>query len=99
LSRRRRRRRRRLVKQQRGPGEAPRAGAGVGALDAGADIDATAIVSSSLTWWPVNVDGADLRRGISGELMAQICREMVVNPWRSAQDMGVWKAEVGELWE
>jgi hypothetical protein len=56
-------------------------------LDAGANIDATAIVSSSLTWRPVNVHGADLRRGILGELMAQICREMVVNPWRSAHDM------------
>jgi hypothetical protein len=22
---------------------------------------------------------------------------MVVNPWRSEQEMGVWKAEVGEL--
>jgi hypothetical protein len=31
-------------------------------LDAGADIDVTATVSSSLTWRPVNVDGADLRR-------------------------------------
>jgi hypothetical protein len=31
--------------------------------------------------------------------MVQICREMVVNPWRSAQDMGVRKAEVGELRE
>jgi hypothetical protein len=37
--------------------------------------------------------------GSRGELRAQICHEMVVNPWRSAQDMGVRKAEVGELWE
>jgi acetamidase/formamidase len=35
-------------------------------LDAGANIDATTIVSSSLTWQPVNVDGADLRRGDLG---------------------------------
>jgi hypothetical protein len=67
----------------------------------GADIDATAIVSSSLTWLPVNIDGADLRRGDlgGGELRAQICCEMVVNLGRSAQDMGVRKVDVGELWE
>jgi hypothetical protein len=35
-------------------------------LDAGGDIDATTIISSSLTWRPVNIDGADLRKGISG---------------------------------
>jgi hypothetical protein len=35
-------------------------------LDARDDIDATAIVSSSLSWRRVNIDGADLRRGDLG---------------------------------
>jgi hypothetical protein len=82
------RRWRRLVKKQGVQASLLTLASVLAPLDVGSDIDATAIVSSSLTWRSVNVDGADLRWGSRGELRAQIYREMVVDPWRSVQGGG-----------